>query len=299
MHVLYVHQNFPAQFGHIARHLSEAGLGVHLRQPDARREWSMGSIKIQYKLSGGATKQNHFCSRTFENTVWHCDGVYRALKGAAGHQAGPDRRPQRVRLDAVPARALSGPCRSSISSSTTIIPHDPRQRHGFPRDLGGRVPEMKYLRSRCRNAMILLDLQNCEIGYTPTSFKSASFPQEYQPKLRRSSMASIARLSRLRRDAAPAARSAATRTIAGVECRRHARRDVRQPRVRIDARVRHLHASAKLIYQQYPDVAFIIVGTDRIAYGGDESTSRRQDRSRSGCWRRTSTTCRSSTSSAA
>ena len=29
--------------------------------------------------------------------------------------------------------------------------------------------------------------------------------------------------------------------------------------------------AAKLIYQQYPDVRFFIVGTDRIAYGGDET----------------------------
>jgi glycosyltransferase involved in cell wall biosynthesis len=28
--------------------------------------------------------------------------------------------------------------------------------------------------------------------------------------------------------------------------------------------------SAKLIYQQYPDVQIIVIGTDRIAYGGDE-----------------------------
>jgi glycosyltransferase involved in cell wall biosynthesis len=29
--------------------------------------------------------------------------------------------------------------------------------------------------------------------------------------------------------------------------------------------------SAKRIYEQYPDVVFIVIGTDRIAYGGDES----------------------------
>jgi len=28
--------------------------------------------------------------------------------------------------------------------------------------------------------------------------------------------------------------------------------------------------SAKKIYEQYPDVIFIVVGTDRVAYGGDE-----------------------------
>ena len=29
--------------------------------------------------------------------------------------------------------------------------------------------------------------------------------------------------------------------------------------------------AAKLIYEQYPDVLFFVVGTDRIAYGGDEN----------------------------
>ena len=29
--------------------------------------------------------------------------------------------------------------------------------------------------------------------------------------------------------------------------------------------------AAKRIYQEFPDVVFIVVGTDRIAYGGDEA----------------------------
>ena len=35
--------------------------------------------RIQYRLRGGATPRNHYCSRTFENSIWHSHAVYEAL----------------------------------------------------------------------------------------------------------------------------------------------------------------------------------------------------------------------------
>src|SRR5262249_2651623 len=63
-------------------------------------------------------------------------------------------------------------------------PHDPDGDMDFRKDLKWDTPEIKYLRSRCRNAMIMLDLQNCQIGYAPTEFQRSKLPSEYQYKLR-------------------------------------------------------------------------------------------------------------------
>jgi len=85
MHVLFVHPNFPAQFGHVAAHLARAHgwrCTFVSETPPGRVDVGAagGSLeKIQYKTAGGARPHNHFCTRTFENAVWHTDAVYQAL----------------------------------------------------------------------------------------------------------------------------------------------------------------------------------------------------------------------------
>ncbi len=271
MHVLYVHQNFPAQFGHIAQHLATR-LGWKCTFVSEQPPSTGGAIeRIQYKLQGGATKQNHFCSRTFENTVWHCDGVFRAMK----------QRPD-VRPDLVVGHSGFGSTLflSELYPGVPIInlfeyfyiPHDPESDMDFRRDLGWKIEEVKYLRSRCRNSMILLDLNNCALGYTPTEFQRSKFPAEYLPRLR-TVFDGIDRniYHGFNESLRPTPGSRGTRTIAGVEI---------GPDTRVVTYVSRgfesmrgfdiFMKSAKIIERKYPNVAFIIVGTDRIAYGGDE-----------------------------
>ena len=55
MHVLYVHQNYPAQFGHVARHLVK--LGWQCTFASRTTEGSDGGIeKIAYRVSGKAAR---------------------------------------------------------------------------------------------------------------------------------------------------------------------------------------------------------------------------------------------------
>jgi glycosyltransferase involved in cell wall biosynthesis len=272
MHILYVHQNFPAQFGHIAAHLiktrgwkcsfvSETPAGV-----------VDGIEKVQYKLLGGATKQNHFCTRTFENTVWHCDGVYRALR------ARPDLKP-----DLIVGHSGFGSTLflRELYPDVPVInffeyyyrPHDADSDMEFRRDLNWPVPEIKFLRSRCRNAMILLDLQNCQVGYTPTNFQLSRFPGEYHDKIR-TIFDGVDRSVYHGYDGTlrPPVGQRGERTIAGVKV---------GPNTRVVTYVSRGFESmrgfdvfmkaARIIAKEYDDVVFIVIGTDRVAYGGDET----------------------------
>ncbi|MCS7033857.1 MAG: glycosyltransferase [Phycisphaerae bacterium] len=271
MHVLYVHQNFPAQFGHIAHHLVKK-LGWKCTYVSETPGGNVGGIdKIQYKVQGGATRQNHFCSRTFENTVWHCDAVYQALK----------KRPD-IRPDLIVGHSGFGSTlflRELYPEVPVInffeyyyVPHDPESDMDFRRDLGWQVPEVKYLRSYCRNAMILLDLQNCQLGYTPTRFQFSKFPANYHSKLRVIFDGVDRAIYHGHEEALrPPVAQRGDRVVCGVQVPSDYRiisycsRGFESMRG-FDIFLR----AAKFITQRYKKVKVIVVGTDRIAYGGDE-----------------------------
>src|SRR5262249_15966293 len=80
MHMVFIHQNFPAQFGHVARYLAERH-GHRCTFVSEQPPSQIGGLeRIQYRMKGGAAPENHYCSRTFENTIWHSHAVFEALK---------------------------------------------------------------------------------------------------------------------------------------------------------------------------------------------------------------------------
>jgi glycosyltransferase involved in cell wall biosynthesis len=177
MHVLFVHKNFPAQFGHIASYL----IKNHGFQCSFCSELPSGIVdgieRVQYKLDGGATKSTHYCSRTFENAVWHSSAVYEAMK------ARPDIKPDLV----VGHSGFGSTLWLADLYDAPIINYFEYYYRSKGSDLDFRpdfpVKPLDVLRSRSRNAMILLDAQTCTRGYTPTGFQRSLFPVEYQPKL--------------------------------------------------------------------------------------------------------------------
>src|SRR6516162_9731621 len=90
MHVLFLHQNFPGQFGHVANYLVRTR-GWRCTFVSEQPPAVSGRIeRIQYRASGGASEKNHYCSRTFENAIWHSHAAFQAL------EARPDIQPDLI-----------------------------------------------------------------------------------------------------------------------------------------------------------------------------------------------------------
>lgn len=255
MHVLFVHKNFPAQFGHIASYL----IKDHGFRCTFCSELPSGMVdgieRVQYKLSGGATKSTHYCSRTFENSVWHTFGVYEAMK------ARPDIKPDLV----VGHSGFGSTLWLADLYDCPIINYFEYYYRSKGSDLDFRpdfpVKEIDVLRSRTRNAMILLDAQTCTRGYCPTGYQRSLFPEEYQPKLE-TIFDGIDTSIWYRRDvpreiqgrAIPPETKIVTYVSRGFESMRG---------FDIFMKV------AKRICDKRKDVIFLCVGSDRVCYGGD------------------------------
>lgn len=284
MHVLYVHQKFPAQFRHVVRHLARTGRRctfVSRRLDTVSPEDDPLCVEegvdcIGYEPAGAARRSAHYCARAFENRIWHCDAVYHALKQR------PDIKPDLIVGHSGFGTTLLLP---ELYPDVPIInyfeyyfrPRDPNTDWGFRKDLkelGWSIPESTYLRNRARNAMILLDLQGCDAAYAPTLFQKSVFPAEYQSKLqvvfdgvdrsvyhghgerlRPSPATGIRRrLLRVRGKTIPAGTRVVTYVSRGFEAIRG-----------FDIFMR----AARRIAELYPDVVFVVVGADKVEYGHD------------------------------
>lgn len=216
-----------------------------------------GVERVLYRTRRGLTPAGGGLTDNFVGTVGHAHGVFNALK------ARPDIRP-----DLVVAHSGFG--------SSLFLPHlydcpvvnffeyfhRPRgQTLGYRPDVP--LSEQALLRSRTGNAMILLDLDNCDAGWCPNYAQRATFPAEYQSKLRVIPEGVDTNLYR-RNELAP------RRIPGGAEIGRDTRVVTYVSRgFELTRGFDVFLRAAKLILERFPDVLFVVVGTDRTYYGPD------------------------------
>jgi glycosyltransferase involved in cell wall biosynthesis len=253
--IVFVHPNYPAQFGHLAARLAREGHEcVFVTRAPAQS--SEGVRVIRYDVKGGATHQNHYCSRTFENCIWQAHAVYGACKAAG---LSPD---LVVGHSGFGSTLFLGELWSAPIVNYFEYYYHP---HGSDMDYRPDFPpaEIDFLRSRARNAMILLDLDNCAAGYAPTAWQRSLFPAAWQPKIdvihdgvdtavwRRRTVP-----RRIGDEAVPDDVRIVTYVARGLEAMRG-----------FDIFVR----VANRIAAALPNVLFAVVGSDRVHYGNDLS----------------------------
>jgi glycosyltransferase involved in cell wall biosynthesis len=256
MHVLFIHQNFPAQFGHIAAYLvRNKGFRCTFVSNQAPGT-SEGIERIQYHLRGGATERTHYSSRSFENAVWHSHGIYDALAQRS------DVKPDLIVahsgfLTTVLLRELYDcPIVNYFEYYYLIRGGDMDFRPEFPNPVANR------LRARIRNAHLLLDLEECDAGYSPTRWQRNLFPANYRHKIRTIFDGIDTTLWRPREEiqrhigtwSIPKEMRVVTYVSRGLESIRG-----------FDIFMK----IAKRLCDLRKDVVFFVVGEDRICYGGD------------------------------
>jgi glycosyltransferase involved in cell wall biosynthesis len=255
MQILFVHPNYPAQFGPTLQRLTqmpEVECVFVTRKVSGIND---GVRCIPFELRGGATKTTHYCSRTFENAVWRSHAVYETCKSVS------DLKPDLI----VGHSGFGTTAMLKEIYDAPIINFFEYYYHPHNSDMDFRqdfLPaEIDFLRSRMRNAMILIDLETCAAGYCPTQWQHSLLPKEFQPKVE---------------------------TIHdGVDtdlwCRRKVPRKLGDEIIPDEVRIvtyvsRGFEAIrgfdifmqiAKQISETMPNVLFICVGSDRICYGND------------------------------
>ena len=255
MQILFVHPNFPAQFGPVATRLAKRP-GVECVFVSRNAAGMRDGIRcIRFELKGGATRTTHYCSRSFENAVWHAHGVYEVCK------ATPDLRPDLI----VGHSGFGSTVFLRELYPAPIVNYFEYYYHPRGTDMDFRADfpprEIDFLRSHARNAMILLDLESCAAGYTPTRWQWSLFPEAWKPKVevihdgvdtdfwrRRPGP------RRLGKEAVPDGVRVVTYVARGLEAMRG-----------FDIFVR----VANRIAAAMPNVLFVVVGADRVHYGND------------------------------
>lgn len=178
MHILFLHDNFPAQFGVFGRYLLEQGWEVSFGTQ--RKGAALDGMRVfNYAPHREPTQKIHPYVGGFEKAV---------LAGQGFARSGLKLKESGVNPDVVMAHSGWGPGLfvQDIWPDAAYIAY-------FEWYYRAEAPDVQYmgdartlddlLRARTRNAQILMDLANCDAGLCPTEFQKSQFPNVFHDKL--------------------------------------------------------------------------------------------------------------------
>jgi glycosyltransferase involved in cell wall biosynthesis len=180
MKVLFIHQNFPGQFRHIAAHLAKQP-DVHVLAVGREQAPGLPGVRmLRYKPHRTASPHTHPYARSFEDGVLHGQQVLRLLLDlkAKGYRpdvivAHPGWGETLYAKEAFPQVRLIHFCEYYYQTQGADAGFDPE----FPLDTNGSAS------IRSRNALHLLNLENCDAAITPTQWQHSLHPAAYRDKI--------------------------------------------------------------------------------------------------------------------
>ena len=184
MKLLFIHQNFPGQYRHLAtRFAAEAGnrvFGLGDRGNLAGRPRLPGVEMLAYPAQPGASAGTHAYVRSHESAVRRGQAVARALLELRRRGVVPDvicAHPGWGEAlfvkDVMPESRLLGYFEFYYRGAGSDVGFDPE----FPASLDERC------RVRVKNSTMLVSLDAADAGIAPTRWQEAQFPAAWQAKI--------------------------------------------------------------------------------------------------------------------
>lgn len=187
MKILFVHQNFPGQYRHVAPRLAAAGhevVGLG-EEPNVRRQMPLGLTPgvrlIGYKMPAAAAKAPADpVTAPLERALRRARVVARAAMEIRARGFAPDVVCAHIGWgEAIFLRDLFPRARHLLFCEFFYRPEG--SDYGFDPEFPSRPDGL--LRLRLMNAPMLLALEASTRGVAPTQWQRAQFPPEYQPRI--------------------------------------------------------------------------------------------------------------------
>lgn len=181
MNVLFVHNNFPAQFRHIAKALVQAG-GFRLAAIGEQGAGDVEGVDVRrYTKMEGAHVETHTFARRFEHECRRAERVMFAALKLKSEGFEPDLIVAHCGWgETLPLRALFS--RARIAIYCEYFYRSEGQDVGFDDEMG-RFGLDGHVLIGAKNASTLISLIDADIGISPTPWQKATFPGEFQSKI--------------------------------------------------------------------------------------------------------------------
>ena len=181
MNVLFVHNNFPAQYQHIAHALARDPENRLMAIGSASARETTGITLVKYSLDKVDVSASHPFARRFDLECHRAEQVLYALSSLAPSGFVPDI------IMAHPGWGEALPLRTIFHKARIILYCE--FYYGVEgRDIGfdPEFPETGvdgHVALHLKNASTLLGLAECDIGISPTQWQRSTYPKEYQDKI--------------------------------------------------------------------------------------------------------------------
>jgi len=180
MNYLFIHQNMPGQFGHLAARLARDLHNRVMFLTKSERPAPPGVTALRYRTTRAPHASTHHYLRDFESAVLHGQAVARACLDAKIGGFTPDLiiahpgwgEPMYVK-DIFPSAKLINYCEFFYRAAGADV--------GFLE--GETVDADLAARVRTRNAALMIALEACDRGYSATHWQRSLHPPEWQRKI--------------------------------------------------------------------------------------------------------------------